>query len=51
MLLDSWIPKDPNNAADTARIGVVATGIYLFSCAYSPGEGPVPFTVRATILS
>ena len=30
----------------TARIAVVALGIYLYTMAYSPGEGPVPFTVR-----
>jgi hypothetical protein len=32
-----------------ARIAVVATGIYLFEVAYSPGEGPVP--VRLDILA
>lgn len=31
----------------TARTGVIAFGIYLFSCFYSPGEGPVPFTYSA----
>jgi hypothetical protein len=36
----SWIPED-----NKARIAVVALGIYLFGMAYSPGEGPVPFTV------
>lgn len=30
-----------------ARLGVVALGIYLFAMAYSPGEGPVPFTYSA----
>ena len=30
-----------------ARLGTVATGIYLFGIAYSPGEGPVPFTYSA----
>ncbi len=30
-----------------ARIAVVALGIYLFTMAYSPGEGPVPFTYSA----
>lgn len=34
-----WIP------AGNARLAVVALGIYLFGMAYSPGEGPVPFTV------
>lgn len=29
------------------RLAVVALGIYLFAMAYSPGEGPVPFTVSA----
>src|SRR5689334_11412126 len=28
-----------------ARTGVVAAGMYLFTVFYSPGEGPVPFTV------
>ena len=31
----------------TARIACVALGIYLFGIAYSPGEGPVPFTYSA----
>ncbi|KIV94884.1 hypothetical protein PV10_02605 [Exophiala mesophila] len=29
------------------RLGMVATGIYLFMVVYSPGEGPVPFTYSA----
>ncbi|KAH9940403.1 MFS sugar transporter [Epithele typhae] len=37
-----WIPEDSK-----ARIAVVALGIYLFTMAYSPGEGPVPFTYSA----
>lgn len=37
-----WIPE-----GNKAQIAVVALGIYLFGMAYSPGEGPVPFTVRA----
>ncbi|KAK1229186.1 hypothetical protein PQX77_007758 [Marasmius sp. AFHP31] len=41
-----WIPFDPNNP-DPSRIAVVALGIYLFAMAYSPGEGPVPFTYSA----
>jgi len=36
-----WIPND------NARVGCVATGIYLFMIVYSPGEGPVPFTYSA----
>lgn len=35
-----WIPAD-----NKAHLGVVALGIYLFGVVYSPGEGPVPFTV------
>ncbi|THV01101.1 hypothetical protein K435DRAFT_718319 [Dendrothele bispora CBS 962.96] len=31
----------------SGRTGVVALGIYLFAMAYSPGEGPVPFTYSA----
>ncbi|GAA5863489.1 hypothetical protein JCM8547_007261 [Rhodosporidiobolus lusitaniae] len=30
-----------------ARIAVIALGIYLHCCAYSPTEGPVPFTYSA----
>jgi hypothetical protein len=30
-----------------SRIGVIAFGIYLYCCFYSPGEGPVPFTYSA----
>ena len=29
------------------RLGLVASGIYLFMVIYSPGEGPVPFTYSA----
>jgi hypothetical protein len=32
---------------DQARLGCVATGIYLFMVVYSPGAGPVPFTYSA----
>lgn len=31
----------------TTRIAIVALGIYLHVIAYSPGEGPVPFTYSA----
>ncbi|GAB7354559.1 hypothetical protein MBLNU459_g5014t1 [Dothideomycetes sp. NU459] len=37
-----WIPE-----SGTARLGCVATGIYLFMVGYSPGMGPVPFTYSA----
>lgn len=37
----------PLESARTARIGFVATGIYLFAIVYSPGAGPVPFTYSA----
>ncbi|KAF9008009.1 hypothetical protein BDQ17DRAFT_1388925 [Cyathus striatus] len=37
-----WIPQD-----NKAHLAVVALGIYLFGMAYSPGEGPVPFTYSA----
>ncbi|KAI0767794.1 hypothetical protein C8Q74DRAFT_1370501 [Fomes fomentarius] len=30
-----------------AHTGIIALGIYLFCAAYSPGEGPVPFTYSA----
>ena len=32
---------------EQARLGCVATGIYLFMVVYSPGAGPVPFTYSA----
>ncbi|WWC71168.1 uncharacterized protein I206_105121 [Kwoniella pini CBS 10737] len=32
---------------NTGRVAMIATGIYLFMAAYSPGEGPVPFTYSA----
>lgn len=35
----------PDNRS--ARVGVITSGIYLFSCVYSSGEGPVPFTYSA----
>lgn len=38
-----WIP----DSAENARLAIVALGIYLFGMAYSPGEGPVPFTYSA----
>ncbi|KAI6381352.1 hypothetical protein MCOR25_001283 [Pyricularia grisea] len=36
----------PDSAGD-AKLGCIATGIYLFMMVYSPGEGPVPFTYSA----
>ncbi|KAH8995274.1 MFS sugar transporter [Lactarius hatsudake] len=36
-----WIPEG------NGRLAVVALGIYLFDCVYSPGEGPVPFPYAA----
>ena len=30
---------------DQTRIGIVASGVYIFSAIYSAGEGPVPFTL------
>ncbi|KAE8541049.1 hypothetical protein D1P53_002403 [Cryptococcus gattii VGV] len=38
-----WIPDRE------ARVGCVALGIYLYCMAYSPGEGPVPFTYSAEV--
>lgn len=32
---------------DTARIGCIALGVYLYTAFYSPGMGPVPFTYSA----
>jgi hypothetical protein len=39
--LCSWIPDRET------RVAIVALGVYLFTIAYSPGEGPVPFTYSA----
>ncbi|KAJ9092100.1 hypothetical protein QFC21_006966 [Naganishia friedmannii] len=33
----------------TAKVGLAALFIYLFAAAYSPGEGPVPFTYSAEV--
>ena len=38
-----FVPESMN----TARIGCIAAGIYLFGAVYSPGAGPVPFTYSA----
>jgi hypothetical protein len=38
-----WIPE----SNQSARVGCIALGIYLFGIVYSPGEGPVPFTYSA----
>ena len=40
-----WI--EPNNSTSKKRVAMVTTGMYLFECFYSPGEGPVPFTYSA----
>ncbi|KAG8531043.1 uncharacterized protein KY384_004400 [Bacidia gigantensis] len=37
----------PEETHHTARVACVALGVYLFGIAYSPGEGPVPFTYSA----
>lgn len=39
-----WIPE-----TSRARIGLVATGIYVYTAFYSSGEGPVPFTYSAEV--
>ena len=39
-----WIPSETKQGA---RLGVITTGIYLFTCVYSSAEGPVPFTYSA----
>ncbi|ODQ79690.1 hypothetical protein BABINDRAFT_161408 [Babjeviella inositovora NRRL Y-12698] len=38
-----WIPESNLSA----RVGVIALGIYLFAAVYSSGEGPVPFLYSA----
>lgn len=41
-----WMPEGDTGAGEynTARVAMIALGIYLFMAVYSPGEGPVPFT-------
>ncbi|GFP59747.1 hypothetical protein ACSS6W_009687 [Trichoderma asperelloides] len=39
----------PDVENSTARIGAVATFVYLFDAFYSPGEGPVPFMYSAEV--
>ena len=41
--------NDPPDTLNPARLGVVATFIYLFAIFYSPGEGPVPWTYSAEV--
>ncbi|KAL0564515.1 hypothetical protein V5O48_017532 [Marasmius crinis-equi] len=38
---------NPENPTDKGRVAGILLGIYLFCMAYSPGEGPVPFTYSA----
>ncbi|CAI7643106.1 unnamed protein product [Penicillium glandicola] len=40
-----WIPE----SSHSARLACIALGTYLFGVAYSPGEGPVPFTYTAEV--
>lgn len=42
-----YIPDNADGSVSDARIGCVATAIFLFMMVYSPGEGPVPFTYSA----
>ncbi|KAI9655573.1 MAG: hypothetical protein M1821_005366 [Bathelium mastoideum] len=45
-----FIPPDENpvtHKVQSARIGMITTGMYLFECFYSPGMGPVPFSYSA----
>ncbi|KAJ9110818.1 hypothetical protein QFC22_006675 [Naganishia vaughanmartiniae] len=39
----------PVETHKTAKVGLAALFIYLFAAAYSPGEGPVPFTYSAEV--
>lgn len=43
------IKPDVNNTLVPARLGVVATFVYIFAMFYSPGEGPVPFAYSAEV--
>lgn len=40
-------PEDTDNPV---RVGMIAFGIYAFMAAYSPSEGPVPFTYSSEAL-
>jgi len=40
---------DPGATTSNARLGAVATFIYIFAMFYSPGEGPVPFMYSAEV--
>ncbi|KEZ46578.1 hypothetical protein SAPIO_CDS0382 [Scedosporium apiospermum] len=40
---------EPGVEDSKARIGAVATFVYLFAAFYSPGEGPVPFMYSAEV--
>lgn len=43
-----YVPDTPEpDNYSPLRVGLIATGIYLFMAVYSPGEGPVPFTYSA----
>lgn len=39
-----YIPED-----NKAHLGLIATFVYMFGGFYSPGEGPVPFTVSCSV--
>lgn len=39
----------PEETHKTAKVGLIALFVYLFAAAYSPGEGPVPFTYSAEV--
>ncbi|KAI5449058.1 hypothetical protein NCC49_005362 [Naganishia albida] len=39
----------PEEGHKTLRVGLIALFVYLFAAAYSPGEGPVPFTYSAEV--
>ncbi|KAH8925840.1 hypothetical protein BT69DRAFT_1348453 [Atractiella rhizophila] len=41
------IPSDGGD--NKARLGLIATFIYIFAAFYSPGEGPVPFAYSAEV--
>ncbi|KAI5477711.1 hypothetical protein MNV49_005994 [Pseudohyphozyma bogoriensis] len=40
------IPQDTN---PKGQLACVITGLYLFTCFYSPGMGPVPFSYSAEV--
>lgn len=51
-----WVPEynagpQVDSNRNPAHLGLIAFFIFLFAAFYSPGEGPVPFTYSAEVVS